>query len=382
MKKFILGFAFFNVMLIFSTSLLAAENLSIQIESSALANIDHRQPMPLPISVFLLRDDARFNKANYFSLEDSSHRTLGESYITKRSTIMLPNQVKQLTLPENSDAKYIGFVGGYTALKGKRWRRVIRLSDIKAKNVIARFNNTGIVFRYTEKILPARQNFYAEGTLSYSFMSAASNIFYYSQQNLATLEINKKASYGQLGMGIGYEWERGHDNWLNTLHLEKISVGLGFYYTPVINISGQRISGQRISNLNKSGVQDKKDYKITANSQAVMLEGKINFLRMGSFTTFVNGGVGTVQYQNRYDRDSSSGMVLTTNHSNSSMAYKAGFGLEYDYNEQLSMSLGYEYQPSTKLEIDDITSSGANSESSPTITINNSTLAFKLRYLF
>lgn len=356
-----------------ATQLMAApKSITIRVESSPKANVQGRQAVPLPISVFLLSGSARFDKATYYSLEESSRRTLGGEYLTKRSLILLPKQRKTITLPNNSEARYIGFIGGYSSLKGKRWRRLVSLSTLDDKDLIARYNNTGVVFRYNKKVIKDRQGLYVDGNLAYNLISASSDRFEFTQDNPASLEIGKLSSFGQLGMGVGYEWQRGENNWVNSLHLEKVSLGVGIYFIPQIKIEGH--VAQK-TNLNRA-------YTIKTSAELLMLEAKINFLRFGNFTSFVDTGFGSTRYQNTYERDASSGAQLSTQNDNSAMTYKAGFGLEYDLNNKLSLSFGYDYYSPTKLEVKEIASGGGDSHSNPELTINNSAVFFKVHYFF
>lgn len=349
---------------------LAAQTINIQLQTSPAANVnDAKQASPLPVSLFLLADNEKFSKAGYFSLEDNGRRTLGAAYVGKRSFILLPNVRRDIIL-QSSDARYLGIIGGYNTLKGKHWRRVIKLSDIARKNVIARFNSYGVQLRYTDKVAQTRSNFYFDGNFNYGLLSATSTGFNYSALNRARLDINSSFMLGQLGMGAGYQWM--FNSWL-----QKASVGLGFYYTPIIKIKGDVVSNLDNPNNNTRGA-----FTINSNSEQIMLESRVNMFRFAKhFTTYVDFSLGMVFYNTRYERSSSSNVTLEKDSRNSDVIYKMGAGVAYDYSDKLSMSLGYEYNKPTEIKVQEITSTNATAMNSPTITLNNNMLAFKVRYL-
>ena len=222
---------------------------------------------------------------------------------------------------------------------------------------------------YTDKTINVRQGFYFDGNVNYGLLSTSSTGFYYSTINRARLDINSSYMFGQVGMGGGYQ--RLLNGWL-----QKISVGAGFYYTPVT-----RISGNVVSNLDNAS-QTTRAFTISNNSEEVMLESRVNFLRFAKyFTTYVNAAVGMVFYNTQYERTSSSGVQLEQSHSNSDMLYKVGAGVEYDLDENMSLSLGYEYNSPTTIAVQEISNPSETLVTSPNITLNNNSIAFKLRYL-
>lgn len=354
-----------------SSSLIAAQAVNVELQTSASANLNEaKQASPLPVSLFVLANSEKFSKLGYFSLEDSARRSLGAAYVSKRSYVMVPNARKRFVLNAADGARYIGIIGGYNTLKGKRWRRVIKLSDVARKNVTIRFNRQGVQLTYTDKAVKTRQGFYFDGNVNYGLLSASSTNFNYSASNRAQLDINSSYMFGQLGMGGGYQW-------LMNNFLQKLSVGAGFYYTPVI-----KVAGNVVSNLDKPGQQTSRPFTVTSNSEDVMIESRVNFFRFAKhFTTYINAGIGMVFYNTSYERISSSSVQLQKDHSNSDMIYKLGAGVEYDLDENMSLSLGYEYNSPTRLEVQEISSSNALSTTSPKVTLNNNSITFKLRYL-
>lgn len=355
----------------YSSSLIAVQAVNVELQTSASANLnDAKQASPLPISLFVLANSEKFSKLGYFSLEDNSRSNLGAAYLSKRSYVMVPNARKRFVLNAADGARYLGIVGGYNNLKGKRWRRVIKLSDVARKNITIRFNRQGVQLTYADKAVQTRQGFYFDGNFSYGFLSPTSTEFQYSASNRAKLDINSAYMLGELGMGGGYQWL------LNGV-VQKFSVGAGLYYTPAT-----KVAGNVVSNLMSSSQETTRAFTVNSNNEKVMLESRVNFLRFAKhFTNYFNVAIGMIFYNSQYARNTSSGILLEKDHRNSDMIYTLGAGVEYDLDEHMSLSLGYEYNSPTKLEVQEVVNTNLLAASSPDITINNSAISFKLRYL-
>jgi type VI secretion system VasD/TssJ family lipoprotein len=352
----------------------AANPVDITLQTSARANVNAaKQASPLPVILFVLRDAKDFNKASYFALEDNARRSLGTDLLLEKSKILLPGKRSHLQFKANDDARYIGIVAGYSKLKGKRWRKVVAISDLNKANLQVNFTAKGLSTLITTRAAQAKSSWYTEGGLAFGMPTVTSDNFSYTAGKVSTLTNNKIKSFGQLNVGGGYQWLRNKDNWLDTLHLEKFSVGVSFAFNPVNNVNGEVLD---VDNAIPRA------YKLDVSSQAYTLDSKINFMRFSSFTTFLNAGVGMVRYASKYKRDSSSGVELLTNNSNFSPMVKAGIGLEYDYDEELSIILGYEYHSPTKIEVKETISGVKPALTSPTLTLNNSQVFVKFRYLF
>lgn len=355
-----------------------AEDYTVQLLTSNRANTnDAKQAVPLPVSIFLLRDNKNFNTSNYFSIEDTPRQSLGPAFIKKSSTIMLPGSTKRLTI-SGSNARYIAVIGGYNNLKGKRWRRIVRISELRNKDLAARFNNSGIQINYIDKPETDRSSFYADASLGASIVSAESNIYQNNRNDQSTLEINKQNGFGILGMGMGYQWQFGRNSWMRNIGITKFSTGFSFYFMPLIDIEGNVIA-----NLASSSDRLSNNFKLNATSEQMMLEAKINFLRFAKhFSLYTSTGIGSVTYKANFTKITEGGIELETNTENTDTMYKLGFGVEYDYDQNLGLSLGYEYNSPTEMHVQDIADVGDNFKTKPVITINNSNIMFKMRYLF
>lgn len=98
-------------------------NLSIGATSNA------NNSAPLKVRVLLLRSDAEFMSADFYSLQNSTQETLRTNLINSEEFFLTPQQLtKHLPDQTYSDARYIGVIAEYQNLNGKKWRISLPLS--------------------------------------------------------------------------------------------------------------------------------------------------------------------------------------------------------------------------------------------------------------
>ena len=83
---------------------------------------------PLKVRVLLLKSDATFMSADFWSLQNNAGNTLGANLLNSDEFFLLPGQLtKTLTGQATPEARYIGVMAEYQALDGKKWRISIPL---------------------------------------------------------------------------------------------------------------------------------------------------------------------------------------------------------------------------------------------------------------
>lgn len=86
---------------------------------------------PLKVRVLLLRSDADFMSADFYSLQNSTASLLGSSLLNSEQFFLMPAQSnKTLSLPIAPDARYIGILAEYQSLDGKKWRLSLPLPAV------------------------------------------------------------------------------------------------------------------------------------------------------------------------------------------------------------------------------------------------------------
>lgn len=88
------------------------------------------QPAPIKIRVLLLRSDAEFMEADFFSLQNDAKSVLGNSLLDSDQFFLTPGQTgKKLGGQSTLDARYIGVIAEYQNLDGKTWRISLPLPE-------------------------------------------------------------------------------------------------------------------------------------------------------------------------------------------------------------------------------------------------------------
>ncbi|GLR08525.1 type VI secretion system lipoprotein TssJ [Mixta theicola] len=85
---------------------------------------------PLKVRVLLLKSDADFMSADFYSLQNSAQTVLGSNLLNSEQFFLLPGQLnKTLSGQRTPDIRYIGVMAEYQALNGKKWRLSLPLPN-------------------------------------------------------------------------------------------------------------------------------------------------------------------------------------------------------------------------------------------------------------
>ncbi|CCG88442.1 type VI secretion system lipoprotein TssJ [Erwinia piriflorinigrans] len=78
---------------------------------------------PLKVRVLLLKSDADFMAADFYSLQTHPQGVLGQNLLNSEQFFLMPGQTDKKLLGQTSpEARYIGIMAEYQALDGKKWR--------------------------------------------------------------------------------------------------------------------------------------------------------------------------------------------------------------------------------------------------------------------
>lgn len=96
----------------------------LTLDSAAGANAG----APLKIRVFVLRSDANFQSADFYSLQNSASTVLGADVLDTQQRFLTAQHPQQVINGHPSlDAHFIGVIAEYATLNGKAWRITIPL---------------------------------------------------------------------------------------------------------------------------------------------------------------------------------------------------------------------------------------------------------------
>ena len=359
-----------------------AASESVQLRASARANPDGRkQAAPLPVSIYLLTDNKQFLKSGYFDLEDYGDRTLGSALLMQKRYLLLPRGRKTVKVPQNSKASYLAIVAGYNSLRNKRWRRTISYDDFLRNNIVVNFTSKGISTQLTPKFVPTARGFYLESNFTLGVMSFLPKGYSYTSTNdgqLAAIQsVDEDNQIGNLGLGIGYQWKRTPNNWLDAIHIEKISLGLHVAYNPQVKIAG-------VETIHYKDPVKRYRFAIQSSVLEYFLTTKINVFNIDNFLPYVSLSYGNIDYDTKFTQTK---VVYdfseTQSHSKTSESlFKFGFGFDYDVSNKLTFSLGYEYTPATNIALQGRDIDGNTINTNPAIGVARHDILFGLRYSF
>lgn len=89
-----------------------------------------QRPAPVKVRVLLLRSDAEFMDADFFSLQNNAKGVLGNSLLDSDQFFLSPGQVgKTLNGQGTLETRCIGIIAEYQNLDGKAWRLSLPLPE-------------------------------------------------------------------------------------------------------------------------------------------------------------------------------------------------------------------------------------------------------------
>jgi type VI secretion system protein VasD len=92
------------------------------------ANPQVNASAPLKVRVLLLKSDATFMSADFWSLQNNAESALGANLLNSDEFFLMPGQLsKTLTGQTTPEARYFGVMAEYQTLDGKKWRISIPL---------------------------------------------------------------------------------------------------------------------------------------------------------------------------------------------------------------------------------------------------------------
>ena len=140
-----------------------------------------------------------------------------------------------------------------------------------------------------------------------------------------------------LGVDGGYQWQR------ESRYFPAYALGLRYKHFFNSNVGGQitQYSLPEFTNYN---------YKWNLSSDILLFTGKLDLVRFGAFSPFVNGGVGvTFNHASGYQETALNDVTPRISpsfgdYTQAAFAGSVGAGLDWQVNPKLILSLGYEYQ--------------------------------------
>ena len=81
------------------------------------------RPSPVVVRVYELKALAAFNSADFFSLHDKEHETLGSDLVGREEYLLSPGETRPYQRQLQPDTKFIGVLAAFRDLENARWRQ-------------------------------------------------------------------------------------------------------------------------------------------------------------------------------------------------------------------------------------------------------------------
>jgi type VI secretion system protein VasD len=110
-----------------------------QLIASADVNPDSSgRPSPIVVRVFQLRNDGEFATADFFALYEKEKETLGASLISREEYVLAPGETRQLELPLNAEARFLGAIAAFRDFRSARWRALTPAPEKSLTDLLGR----------------------------------------------------------------------------------------------------------------------------------------------------------------------------------------------------------------------------------------------------
>ncbi|MGK9172960.1 type VI secretion system lipoprotein TssJ [Yokenella regensburgei] len=87
------------------------------------ANPQVNASAPLKVRVLLLKSDASFMSADFWSLQNNADSALGANVLNSDEFFLMPGQLSKVLKGQTPpEARYVGIMAEYQSLDGKKWR--------------------------------------------------------------------------------------------------------------------------------------------------------------------------------------------------------------------------------------------------------------------
>jgi type VI secretion system protein VasD len=106
--------------------------ITIQLEAAQDVNPDPSgQPLSVVVRVYQLKDEGRFDAADYNALWKSDKETLSDDFLDVQERDVQPGSQETLDIKANPMAAYLGIVALFRNPSGDTWRKVIPIRGKK-----------------------------------------------------------------------------------------------------------------------------------------------------------------------------------------------------------------------------------------------------------
>ncbi len=101
----------------------SAPQVKIDLTSTATLNMnDYKEPLPVVISIYQLKDRKTFEEASFEELWKSDLTVLSNSLLRKEALTLDPASEQKLVIEKNDNAKYLGIMAAFHQQPDDSWK--------------------------------------------------------------------------------------------------------------------------------------------------------------------------------------------------------------------------------------------------------------------
>ena len=93
---------------------------------------------PIVVRLFQLRDEDAFATAEFFDLYGKEKEVLGESLVSRQEYMLAPGETRDLEIPLDAQARFLGVLAAYRDIRGAQWRALTRAPEKKLTDLLGR----------------------------------------------------------------------------------------------------------------------------------------------------------------------------------------------------------------------------------------------------
>lgn len=93
---------------------------------------------PIVVRLFQLRDEDAFASAEFLDLYGKEKEILGESLVSRQEYVLAPGETRELEIPLDAQARYLGVLAAFRDIRAAQWRAVTRAPKKKLTDLLGR----------------------------------------------------------------------------------------------------------------------------------------------------------------------------------------------------------------------------------------------------
>lgn len=121
---------FLPVVLVLSACSTTEVKLNVAVSAGENVNPSVRgRASPVVVRIFQLKNNVRFNGADFLSLYERDKDVLGDELISREERILEPGKAVELDVPAAKEMRFIGVFAGFRDIERSQWRDQIPFDD-------------------------------------------------------------------------------------------------------------------------------------------------------------------------------------------------------------------------------------------------------------